>query len=614
MATLTWSQLMDKFHANDNSRIKYTDLLDVNELSKQLEITKGKFWQQLVNYLANEGETGYLAQTYFRKKDFPSPSSGDDSLLKYIKDNIDFPDNFNDSIMAAYKNKTVPSNTYYWNESTNDLIKYILNSFDFYYNPDSTDIDTIKVDDENSFSINNIKNANAGNSFELDEHWVESWTNAQGVSYAEVRGIDIEPTAITNSSYLNFTSNGTTGIRLLLPEYKRNVEIEDLNRNFWVIGQTLAGISAYLFSEDSPFTNSFEGIIKEIIDLWENILYLWLAFAISIQEKDYYTEVHEEVVYLSANDFQTEFKYDGFESSGLDLSLVYNNNDYDDIISAIQGKIEYLKAKYPHCHLCIIPVIRADNYEHNYYSTEFYPGAFLYDRNAAVPAWNFVSFKCTGANGIVTLLSSKYTSPATSISCPTAVGFTYNRKNDLYCSTFSETKIHNASVNLESGYDNIVDSTSSPKKFNYFGAEGTSMTFYGVVRAIPVIRNNHFYTYNNNELKFNRFDLNFYAPTKSGNDLTMTNFLTISWIRNGDTINFEKSSSLITNETYHTVVKTTSSGVPNNWPFYGLTGTTVVSESSLQLPNVDKITGNKGFYMGELMSKNIGFFEEIQEN
>ena len=34
-------------------------------------------------------------------------------------------------------------------------------------------------------------------------------------------------------------------MRLIMPKYTRRVEIEDLNRDFWVIGQTITGISQY---------------------------------------------------------------------------------------------------------------------------------------------------------------------------------------------------------------------------------------------------------------------------------------------------------------------------------------------------------------------------------
>jgi hypothetical protein len=65
-----------------------------------------------------------------------------------------------------------------------------------------------------------------------------------------------------------------------MPEYERTVEIEDLNRNFWVIGQVLTGVLSFLFDEDSPINDLFNGMLDELAQLWENLLYLWVAFAL----------------------------------------------------------------------------------------------------------------------------------------------------------------------------------------------------------------------------------------------------------------------------------------------------------------------------------------------
>ena len=61
-----------------------------------------------------------------------------------------------------------------------------------------------------------------------------------------------------------------------MPEYKRRVEVEDLNRNFWVIAQVIAGLSADLLDEDGPIGSLIKGLMNEIGQLWENIIYLWL--------------------------------------------------------------------------------------------------------------------------------------------------------------------------------------------------------------------------------------------------------------------------------------------------------------------------------------------------
>lgn len=71
-----------------------------------------------------------------------------------------------------------------------------------------------------------------------------------------------------------------------MPEYKRDVEIEDLNRNFWVIGQALSLLYAYIFDENSPLPKLLSGILDEITQLWENMFYLWLTTSM-LTEKFY---------------------------------------------------------------------------------------------------------------------------------------------------------------------------------------------------------------------------------------------------------------------------------------------------------------------------------------
>jgi len=66
-----------------------------------------------------------------------------------------------------------------------------------------------------------------------------------------------------------------------MPKYLRKVEVEDLNRNFWVLGQTMSAVCAFLFGPNAPFAKLFEDMAAEITQLWENILYLWLAFAMA---------------------------------------------------------------------------------------------------------------------------------------------------------------------------------------------------------------------------------------------------------------------------------------------------------------------------------------------
>ena len=65
-----------------------------------------------------------------------------------------------------------------------------------------------------------------------------------------------------------------------MPRYGRKVEIEDLDRNFWVIAQVISAISSYLFDEDNNgVPKLIEGMAREISEIWENVLMLWTDFA-----------------------------------------------------------------------------------------------------------------------------------------------------------------------------------------------------------------------------------------------------------------------------------------------------------------------------------------------
>jgi len=51
-------------------------------------------------------------------------------------------------------------------------------------------------------------------------------------------------------------------LRLIMPKYLRRVEVEDLDRNFWVIAQSLAILGDYMFDKNSPLND----IIKRLLD------------------------------------------------------------------------------------------------------------------------------------------------------------------------------------------------------------------------------------------------------------------------------------------------------------------------------------------------------------
>ena len=218
----------------------------------------------------------------------------------------------------------------------------------------------------------------------VKEPWVIPWYNIDADTYSRVRGEDKKVSALTNEEKMGFTRTKSEGedshwIRLLMPQYKRKVEVEDLDRNFWVIGQVLTGISIYLFDENGSLNATLKGLLKELAQIWENTLYLWSALDL-LNQKRSYANVHTEVVVLSYNELYPYLKYDNFD------------NIDEDVEVSISNALNYLIQMYPDYNLCIMLYIRKNNYEQNYYSEVVLPGIWLYDRNDDTPEWKILPF------------------------------------------------------------------------------------------------------------------------------------------------------------------------------------------------------------------------------
>lgn len=200
-------------------------------------------------------------------------------------------------------------------------------------------------------------------------------SNYEGIHYARIvleSDEEITPQDITDS-YIEFitdtdpnSANSTDPfVRLLMPQNQRHVEIEDLNRNFWVIGQVTTAIQNEMFNDG--INQLIKDVIKELADLWDNILFLWTAAAI-IPQKPKYTKWKTIVVPIYENEFRPYYKYDDFDISNP------SENYLKDIVSPILNE-------YQNVNLLIIPEIRSNNYEHNYYSKVSFPCVLKYDRN-----------------------------------------------------------------------------------------------------------------------------------------------------------------------------------------------------------------------------------------
>lgn len=227
--------------------------------------------------------------------------------------------------------------------------------------------------------------------------WVQPWYNFNGETYSYVRGTDKRISALTNSNYLNYThSTNNNWANLLMPTNKRKVEVEDLNRNFWVIAQTISFLNAYLTEETAPFGNIMRSSLNEVMQLWENVLLLWSSVAINSQKKEKQL-VHGEFVYITPDIWRPYFNYDNFDIktswlNSKDEETGKYNYLLDDeqralFLSQIESYLSSYKNTYPDYNLCLVPIIRLNNYEENYYNRIICPGVYKYNPNENYSGW-----------------------------------------------------------------------------------------------------------------------------------------------------------------------------------------------------------------------------------
>lgn len=344
-------------------------------------------WENLLKILHNERDASELLHYFIRQDDVVKSS-----IMDIIQGKADLQDGRNDSDDAfeeLLNNLKGTNLSNFWNESVNTALKHFLKYIEV-----TNDNEAIPGTN-GQISYNDIIKANAGYRFSFvnnnadDTNWVKPWMNIDKAKYQDVRaGDEIVKGVLNNKNELQFThtqsqvdGNDTkfaNWIRLLMPKYGRHVEIEDLDRNFWVIGQTVSGISAYLFDDDSPIKTAFKNILREITELWENILYLWAA--LTMLSKKVYTDVHVEVIYLPNDEYQPYLKYDNYMyDSTPDTGVTWMD---------VCNRLEPYKQMYTESNLALIIIRRRKSYYHNYYSQERISGIAFYDRNNPNTSYN----------------------------------------------------------------------------------------------------------------------------------------------------------------------------------------------------------------------------------
>ena len=163
-------------------------------------------------------------------------------------------------------------------------------------------------------------------------------------------------------------------LRLIMPKYLRRVEVEDLDRNFWVIAQSLAILGDYMFDENSPLNDIIKRLLDETAQLWENIIYLWVGMALATQQQ-LTDDIQTIFVPVPNSEIQNYLKYDNFEQTRVQKPTAR------ELLEAAQPRLQYLVEQYPNSNLVVIPEIRYGNYQRNYYCKAIYAGVMIYQCN-----------------------------------------------------------------------------------------------------------------------------------------------------------------------------------------------------------------------------------------
>lgn len=153
----------------------------------------------------------------------------------------------------------------YWNESVAELLNNFEKGLENPWN--NLNKNTSKIHDA---------------AYDFDTQYVSPNPNFNSEKYEDNRTDEIQA-VLQNSTHLDYTIGEITDklkeyvTRLIMPQYERRVEIEDLNRNFWVIGQNLSLLNKFVLDLDGPLAKAIKDLIAEITGLWENVYRIWQA-------------------------------------------------------------------------------------------------------------------------------------------------------------------------------------------------------------------------------------------------------------------------------------------------------------------------------------------------
>lgn len=300
---------------------------------------------------------------------------------------------------------TPPTKSGYWNESVDDLVLNIKKMIEDYQAIDRDDTPLLKTSGGETIStIGDLREADAGHTFEIQEgqemedvEWVRPFKNIDNKSYNDIRKHDQILDILTDSNKLDRTKKqkndgsqeerDTSFISLLMPRYGRRVQIEDLDRNFWVIAQIVDGMSSWIF-EESPFTDIIKQLLDETTQLWENILYLWLELALISQKKG--NDVLALTCPVKMVRSEDLFNYESIPVAEVSFTKTFppireikipKFNFMDKTIDLKEKEspnpLEDLDETYAEQDLCYVSRIKTNNYRKNYHSGEWFDKVYL---------------------------------------------------------------------------------------------------------------------------------------------------------------------------------------------------------------------------------------------
>lgn len=250
-------------------------------------------------------------------------------------------DNWQDYYKTATYDGDNVVDTKGWNESVNDLYDFMKEYFE------NNGLDPTKFNTPKAW-LQALKEANAKGT--AAGHYLDPTplVNLFNEIYKEERSDEIKMN-VHNMDYTNEGDELGTGagvnsegesynygeliayvVNLLMPQYRRRVEVEDLNKNFWVISQVLSILLNQVFGDDG-LEAILKGHMAEIMELWNNVKYLWnvidaqgkmindLALALKaskqpdVPETEFYRDVYQ---YKSDSTVNTTIKDTQFNWTG----------------------------------------------------------------------------------------------------------------------------------------------------------------------------------------------------------------------------------------------------------------------------------------------------------